>query len=176
MLSGESAVTCPECGAAYHADCWEYNGGCGVYGCSQAASTEGLTSLEIPASHWGREDKDCPRCGQSILAAAKRCKHCGATFATADPQGAAAYRRQRKTQDSLPTLRNWSIGLLVCGLIPFTAPVAALVGSFWLIANRQALRSLPSVIGAMAKIGVGVAWVQVVLFVAIALLSNMMKG
>ncbi len=35
VLRGELYVTCPECGTPHHQDCWEYYGGCGVYGCPQ---------------------------------------------------------------------------------------------------------------------------------------------
>ena len=174
--SSEPATPCPGCGAAYHAECWSYNGGCGVYGCSQAATTEGLSSLEIPPSHWGREDKDCPHCGSTILAAAKRCKHCGAMFSSAAPQGSAAYREQRRVETSLPTLRKWAIVFLVFGLIPFTAPAAAVSGAIWLLANRRAIRALPPIIGAIGKIGVSVAWVQTLLMIAIAFLNSTING
>ena len=39
-VSGES-VTCPECGTPHHQDCWEYYGGCGVYGCPQGPQKGG---------------------------------------------------------------------------------------------------------------------------------------
>ncbi|NSW54780.1 MAG: hypothetical protein HPY44_02090 [Armatimonadetes bacterium] len=35
VLRGELYVTCPACGTPHHQDCWEYYGGCGVYGCPQ---------------------------------------------------------------------------------------------------------------------------------------------
>src|SRR5512138_2081358 len=73
---------CPECQSAYHADCWQENGGCAIYGCAQVPATEGRAALEIPAAYWGQEEKPCPACGRQILAAAVRCRHCGATFAS----------------------------------------------------------------------------------------------
>jgi len=36
VLRGEVFVSCPSCHAQYHDDCWEYNGGCAVYGCGGA--------------------------------------------------------------------------------------------------------------------------------------------
>ncbi len=33
VLAGEELIRCPRCNAPYHSDCWQYNGGCGVYAC-----------------------------------------------------------------------------------------------------------------------------------------------
>jgi len=32
-------VPCPRCGVTYHRECWEYSGGCAIYGCSEVART-----------------------------------------------------------------------------------------------------------------------------------------
>lgn len=32
-------IPCPACGVRYHQDCWEYSGGCAIYGCRAAAPT-----------------------------------------------------------------------------------------------------------------------------------------
>lgn len=45
-----SVVACEECAAVYHPDCWRYNGGCAVYGCSGAPRPAGPLRLEITAS------------------------------------------------------------------------------------------------------------------------------
>lgn len=34
ILEGEEYLSCPACKARYHPDCWEYNQGCAVYGCT----------------------------------------------------------------------------------------------------------------------------------------------
>jgi hypothetical protein len=31
---GETLLPCPSCGVGYHPECWEYFGGCAIYGCS----------------------------------------------------------------------------------------------------------------------------------------------
>jgi hypothetical protein len=176
LAPGESTVACPACRGQYHAECWQYNGGCGVYGCAQAATTERLTSLEIPASYWGREDKPCPSCGQSIMAAAVRCRHCGATFSSATPVGAAAYHRRKELQSKLPGLRTFAIWLLVFSLIPCTAPLAAIAGLFWYLANREAIRALPPLHSAIGKIALGVAWGQTLLLALFGLVAGMSHG
>lgn len=166
---------CTGCDARYHEECWTYNGGCGVYGCRCAATTEGLTSLEIPAGHWGKADKDCPRCGKSILAAAVRCRHCGATFDSAAPVETDDYRERERIKSSLPQVRRTAIILLVCSLVPFTAPFAAVIGGTWLAVRWRAIRRLPPVFGAISRIAVGVACLQTLLLVGAAVLNEMLR-
>ena len=48
---GEELTDCPECDTVYHADCWEENTGCAVYGCAQVPPTDARHDLEIPAPH-----------------------------------------------------------------------------------------------------------------------------
>src|SRR5881394_3850802 len=88
VKAGDAAASCPDCAAPYHAECWEENGGCGVYGCTQVPKTEHRDRLEIPVSYWGQEHKNCPVCQTQILAAAVRCRVCGTNFASARPQDA----------------------------------------------------------------------------------------
>ena len=105
-LGNESElVSCPECQAPYHAECWQENGGCAVYGCSQVPPTEHRQNIEIPVSYWGREKKPCPVCGTEILAAALRCRNCGTTFESAlpprqwSPQAVMSSRRLSNRSD-----------------------------------------------------------------------------
>ena len=41
----DEIVTCPACGTAHHADCFAENGGCTVFGCSQAPVEEPKVSV-----------------------------------------------------------------------------------------------------------------------------------
>ena len=176
LAAGEAAADCPSCRARYHEECWQYNGGCGAYGCERAPATERLTSLEIPASHWGREEKPCPNCGEMIMAAAVRCRHCGATFASAAPEGAAAYRRQQDLRARLPGVRAGGIWLLVFSLIPCTAPFAAVIGLFWYLSQRKTIRGLPPLHAAICKIALGVAWLQSGLLIVCGFLASISRG
>ncbi len=170
IAAAEQSVVCPDCKHLFHQDCWQYNRGCGVYGCPKAPPTESLTSLEIPPSFWGREEKNCPRCGQIILAAATRCRHCGAMFSSATPQHAGHYQVEQAIRARLPAARTASIWLLVFSLLPCTAPLAAIAGLFWYQANRAVIRALPPLFAALGQIAIGVAIVQTVLMILIVLL------
>jgi hypothetical protein len=176
LAPGEAAVDCPSCKSRYHEECWSYNGGCGAYGCEQAPPTERLTSLEIPASHWGCEDKPCPSCGLAIMAAAVRCRHCGATFTSAAPEEAAAYHREQALRAKLPGVRTTGIWLLAFSLIPCTAPFAAIIGLIWYFSHRQAIRALPPLYAAVCTIAVGIACAQSGLLIVCGVLASMARG
>jgi TM2 domain-containing membrane protein YozV len=45
------AVVCPGCGTPHHADCFEENGGCTVFGCSAAPPAEPKLSIGAPDLH-----------------------------------------------------------------------------------------------------------------------------
>ena len=147
---------------------------------SAPAQGEGLyalmSSLEIPPSYWGREEKPCPNCGKTILAAAVRCRHCGAVFSSATPQGVTAYSDQQKIKAKIPADRTASIWLLVFSLVPCTAPLAAIVGLIWYIGNHQPIRALPPLNVALCKIAVGVALAQTGLLIVCGILASVANG
>jgi len=168
----EVVTTCTECKTIYHHECWEYNQGCGMYGCSYCPETEGLSSLEVPASHWGREDKQCPKCNTTIQAAAVRCRQCGASFASADPESQSNFQQRDREKQQLPGIRKSIVWLLVFSLIPCTAPIAAVVGVIWYRANRGAIQRLPALSVALCKIAIGTA----ILETCIVVLAMMFHG
>lgn len=151
---------CPACHMAHHKDCWEYNCGCGVYGCTQAAETEKLQEMEIPASYWGRTDKQCPNCAKMIQAAAMRCIHCKTTFSTARPQESGEFQADRAVKDGAGSVRNTAVWLMVLAVIPFTAPIAAIYGVYWYLTRRKQIAALPSVRAAIAKLAIAIACVE----------------
>ena len=168
--SPEELHPCPSCSSVSHYDCWQYNQGCAAYGCSEAPPTEGLDSLEIPPSHWGQEDKQCPSCNQTIKAAAVRCRHCGATFETANPQTREDFHSQESDKSNLPMVKAVSIAMIVCGLMPCTAPFVAIGGPIWYISNRKSIALLPGFHSALAKIGVGASILMTICLIAFTVL------
>lgn len=176
IKSAESKSACPACRAEYHADCWQENGGCAVYGCAQVPTVEQRHSVEIPVSYWGQENKPCPACGREILAAAVRCRHCGATFASARPEDSAEFQQRSERQQRLPEVRKKVIWLFVFCVLPCLAPIGAIWGAVWYPSHREEVNALPSIYPALCKIGLGVAIAQVVAMVVLALLYSAVRG
>jgi hypothetical protein len=170
-LGGEGGVTaCPGCGAVYHEECWRENGGCGVYGCSQAPPPAPRQSAEIPPSFWGQENKPCPACGREILAAAVRCRHCGATFASAQPEDAAAFNRRAEQERRLPQAQRIVVWIFVLSVIPCLAPIGGVWGLVWYPSNRSDVEALPAFYSALCKIGIAVGLGQTGLMALMAML------
>lgn len=176
VASSDEKTTCPECRADYHAECWTENGGCAVYGCAQVPVVEHRQAIEIPVSYWGRENKPCPACGKEILAAAVRCRHCGATFESARPQEAAEFQQRAALDQRLPATRKTVVWLFVLCVIPCLAPFGAIWGAVWYPSHREDVNALPSLYPALCKIGLGVAVLQVAAIVLMALLYAAFRG
>jgi hypothetical protein len=166
----ETTAQCPACHAAYHAECWTENGGCAIYGCSQVPATEQRQAIEIPVSYWGQEHKPCPACGQEILAAALRCRFCGAMFASARPQDQEEFRQQGERERLLPAARRTVLWIFILSVLSCTAPIGAVWGLVWYPAHRDDVSALPSVYSALCKIGLAVGVGQTVLIVLMSVL------
>lgn len=160
----DETTICPACAAPYHTDCWTETGGCAVYGCSQVPKTEGLKPLEIPPAFWGREDKDCPRCGKSILAMAVRCRHCGAAI-EARPEEKVAYQSRIERKSRAPRLRRTAILFLIASLLPVAALATVTFGWLYYANHRAELRKLPGGYDGLYRIALGVAIAQISIFI-----------
>ena len=170
--SDESATSCTECGVEHHDECWEYNGGCGSYGCGQAPEPEGLGSIEIPASYWGKEEKLCPACHREILAAAVRCRHCGSTFQSAQPQSETEFGRQTSLDARMGALRTASIWIFILSMFACAAPFVAVIGSIWYCRNRLEVNRLPGIHRALAKIALVLAIGQTIFMIVVVALHS----
>ncbi len=173
--SGDEKAACPACNAVYHAECWNENGGCAVYGCAQVPVVEKRQAIEIPVSYWGRENKKCPNCGREILAAAVRCRHCGATFESAKPQEADEFQQRTAISQRLPAARRTVIWLFVFSVLTCLAPVGAVWGIIWYPAHREEVRALPALYGALCKIGLCVAVGQTIALVVLTMLFMVVR-
>jgi hypothetical protein len=138
--------------------------------------TEGRSTLEIPVAYWGQEKKPCPVCNALILAAAMRCRSCGAIFQTARPLDSAEFTSAASHEIQAPRLRRIIVFLFVLCLIPFTAPVAGIVALIWFQSRGEAIRKLPSLYSALIKIGIGVAFFQTTAVVLLAVLFMLLRS
>jgi hypothetical protein len=170
LSEGEAKVACPDCHAEYHAECWEENHGCAIYGCAQVPATEGRSAIEVPIAYWGQENKACPVCRKEILAAAVRCRHCGAIFQSARPLATDEFSRSAAWKAHSPLLRRKIVWFFVLCVIPFTAPVAAVVGWFWRQSHGEEIDNLPSLYPALLTISLAVGFFQTAAIVVLTLL------
>ena len=173
--TGEGVTECPGCHARYHTDCWQENQGCAVYGCSEVPPTETLQSLEIPVSYWGQEEKPCPVCGQVILAAAVRCRHCGATFQSARPETADEFHSRAHLQNRSAGLRTSTIWLFIFCLLPCTAPLAGIVGGLWYVTHRQEYKGLPRIYESLCLLGLALAAVEIIMIVGFSFSDSSLR-
>jgi hypothetical protein len=170
--SQEAVTSCPSCHTIYHTACWQEIGGCGLYGCPQVPVTEHRTDLEIPASYWGQENKQCPVCEAVILASAIRCRNCGATFQSRKPQGKSEYLSEVDVKKQLPKTRRAIILLFIFCIVPFTAPIAALIGALWYLSKREHLKYMPRLYSIMLKLALFTAIGQTIFYVIIIVIMN----
>jgi predicted RNA-binding Zn-ribbon protein involved in translation (DUF1610 family) len=176
MRDAETVVTCPECHAPYHAECWEENGGCAIYGCKLVPKVDMRGGMEIPASFWGREHKPCPACGTEILAAAVRCRHCGATFSSAQPEDAGTFRKRAEQNQVAPALRRQAVWLFVFCVLPFTAPVAAVIALVWWRSHRDEIKTLPGIHVGLARLALIVGLGQTAIAIIMGVLFAVFRG
>lgn len=160
IAADETPESCPACGGVSHADCWHENGGCSVYGCAKSPEVKPRSEIEVPVSWWGRESKPCPACAQEILAAALRCRHCGATFASARPEDRSEFQDRAAAAGRRPQLRRSVILWFVLSLFPGTAPVGAVGGFVCWRRRRAEIEALPGVLPALARLGMLVGGLQ----------------
>ena len=162
-IDGADAMTsCEGCHSPYHAECWTENGGCAVYGCTHVPKTDGLKPLEVPPAYWGREDKDCPQCGASIMALAVRCRHCGAEV-VARPEEKSAFHRRTERRARAPRLRRNAKLFMGMSLVPGLSLVTLVAGTLYYRRNREEMGRLPGGTDGLYRIAVVTAAAQCVI-------------
>ena len=172
--ASDELTTCSACAAPYHSDCWTENGGCAVYGCVNVPKTEGLKALEIPPAYWGRDDKDCPSCGKSILAMAVRCRHCGATV-EARPEEQASYQNRMTRRERAPMLRRTALAMLIASILPFASLLSVTIGWIYYKRNQAEIRKLSGGYDGLYRIAIAVGLAQIAIF-AVGMTAFWIRG
>ena len=141
-----------------------------MYGCQNVPETEPLSSVEVPASFWGREEKTCPNCSEVIHALAVRCRYCGAEFDSARPSNRDEWSTHAGAKDRERTLRNQTFFVVAGSLIPLFGVIAALIGLSLYRNQRNTIRAMGGLIEGSFKIAFAVGFAQSAL-VLVAMLT-----
>lgn len=163
VSTGEAITTCPDCQQDYHATCWTEIGGCGSYGCKQAAVAE-KPPPAVSGAGWG-DTKTCPQCGVEISASLLVCS-CKARFPWADPMTRDEYAGWQADQAAIARSRRLLIALFLCSLVGVSAPVAGPVAGVYAWLRRERLASTG---GTYLAMGYGSAAVGAVYLLLIGL-------
>lgn len=78
IMAGDEIVFCSNDKLPSHAECWEHNEGCPVYGCSQAP----VSRIDVVAlgAQTGEADFQCPNCRKRVKPSFLTCTFCGTLF------------------------------------------------------------------------------------------------
>lgn len=137
IAADEACLSCPDCDQIHHEECWQEIGGCGTYGCKQAPAVVKPEAV-TPGTAWG-DQKQCPVCGETIKSVAILCRYCKTKFATADPLTRKDLYRQATRANEQWGLQTTTIVLFIFTLLGFTAPLAGLVSSAYLLPKQDQL-------------------------------------
>lgn len=136
LAEGEPVTGCPECRQDYHKTCWDEIGGCGTYGCKQAAVAQKPPPPVVVGAGWG-DTKPCPWCNEQINASLLVCS-CGARFPWADPMTVTEYATWKEEQAALAGYRKLLVLLFILSLVAVTAPIAGpIAGAFAYLRRKQ---------------------------------------
>ena len=152
LSENETVTACPDCKQDYHKACWDDIGGCGSYGCKQAAVAQKPPLPVLVGSGWG-DTKRCPQCGNDIGSSLLVCA-CGARFPWADPMTANEYYAWFAEQNMIASARRYQIFLFVLTLLGVTAPITGTIA--WIDAWRKR-RALAGAGGTYLAMGYGSA-------------------
>ena len=172
IAAAEATSSCPSCGAVYHRDCHEENGGCGNYGCPSVPQDAQQAASVVAPSVWGAERKDCPACSARIRAAAVRCRHCGAMFETRDPMTIAEYQDAKHKKTHLQRLGTMAVMVLVGGVIPCTAPLILLIAPLIYWPQRRLVSDLSPMYRLFLYLGLSLSAVWVLIIVCVLSFSG----
>jgi len=137
IKDAEAKTACPECQQDYHQSCWNEIGGCGTYGCKQAAVAEKPPVPVLVGQGWG-DTKECPSCSRQIGSSLLVCG-CGARFPWADPMTHADYAQWSGDQQALASARTLLIWMFVLSLFVVWSPLTGGIAGLYAFFKRKRL-------------------------------------
>jgi hypothetical protein len=167
LSAGEPVTACPECKTDYHKSCWDEIGGCGSYGCKQAAVAQKPPVPVLVGSGWG-DTKPCPACTRQISSSLLVCS-CGARFPWADPMTPAEYQSAIMAERAVKSARTALIWMFLFSLIGITAPLAGPVAGIYAFRKRHQLAGTGGTYLAMGYGSAAIGALYSLLIVIIAL-------
>lgn len=84
----DDIVSCPECGAPHHRECWQRENRC-AYAADHGTDRQWSREKAAASAQSGQQVKRCPNCGAENPAHAEFCGHCGREL-QADPWQSSA--------------------------------------------------------------------------------------
>lgn len=147
-------VKCPSCAALYHAQCWDYNGGCAAYGCERSPQRpEKAAQGNTQPVYREAPKKYCPMCGRQISAHEIRCPFCSALLVR--PQQVYSDDRVVKVTNIIEqeVLRKRALTIFIGSLFGITGPFVLLIGGIWYAFNKRALQLHYPLYSVLAAVG-----------------------
>ncbi len=167
LREGEPVTGCPECRQDYHSTCWTEIGGCGSYGCKQAAVAHKPPPPVLVGGGWG-DTKPCPSCDQPINSSLLVCR-CGARFPWADPMTRQDYMAWVHEQDALAGSRKLLTWLFILSMIVLTSPIVGPIAGIYAYSKRKSLAGANGTYLAMGYGGAALGAFYTILIVLTAL-------
>jgi hypothetical protein len=152
----EAATACNACRSPFHRECWTENGGCATYGCLNVPLAA-QKSETLERSFWGKREKTCPYCGETIDVSAYSCHFCKETFETTDPLNADDIRKTAVADPQADAFKKHAVLLLACGISGILAPIVLIVGGIWFGRNRKVLAEKTPLHRLLALAGLGIS-------------------
>ena len=137
LAEGEAVTTCADCHTDYHQSCWVEIGGCGSYGCKQAAVAQKPPLPVLVGAGWG-DSKECPACANQIGASLLVCS-CGARVPWADPIGRDEYLAIVARDRAVAGSRTALIWMFILSLLGLPAPVVGPIAGVYAYRKRTLL-------------------------------------
>jgi hypothetical protein len=167
LAPNEPVTACPECQQDYHKSCWDEIGGCGSYGCKQAAVAQKPPLPVLVGAGWG-DTKRCPQCGNEIGSSLLVCS-CRARFPWADPMTPAEYSAWLDQQGAIASARKLLIVMFILSLIGLTAPITGPIAGIYAWAKRTQLAGTGGTYLAMGYGSAAIGAIYSILIVIVAL-------